>query len=250
MLKPIRKILGPVIMPTPLGALYGKWSARRHFHRACRLYAQLIRPGDLVFDVGAYIGERSAIFLHLGARVVAIEPQASSCAQLARRFSAAPRFHLVPKALSSSSGEKVLHLASFPMMSSLEADWLAAGSRARVIGTQMATVTTMDALIAEHGRPAFVKIDVEGHELCVLRGLSQALPGLSIEFIPARLQAAVDCIQHLLAFGKWEGNYSLGNTMRWSLANWVHLVEIVPRIKADPDSRHHSYGDIYARFCG
>ena len=46
-------------------------------------------------------------------------------------------------------------------------------------------VTTLDALIAEHGPPRFVKIDVEGHEAEVLRGLSR--PGAVDRLrIPAR----------------------------------------------------------------
>src|SRR5262249_13553802 len=40
-----------------------------------RLYAQFIEPGDLVFDIGAHVGDRIAAFRRLGARVVAVEPQ-------------------------------------------------------------------------------------------------------------------------------------------------------------------------------
>src|SRR6266704_2426115 len=40
-----------------------------------RLYGQFIAPGDLVFDVGAHVGDRVAAFRRLGARVVAVEPQ-------------------------------------------------------------------------------------------------------------------------------------------------------------------------------
>src|SRR5262245_61186113 len=40
-----------------------------------RLYGQFVKPGDLVFDVGAHVGDRVAAFRRLGARVVAIEPQ-------------------------------------------------------------------------------------------------------------------------------------------------------------------------------
>ena len=39
------------------------------------LYARLLRPGDLAFDIGAHVGDRIASFRRLGARVVALEPQ-------------------------------------------------------------------------------------------------------------------------------------------------------------------------------
>ena len=40
-----------------------------------RLYSRFVWPGDLVFDVGAHVGDRVASFRRLGARVVAVEPQ-------------------------------------------------------------------------------------------------------------------------------------------------------------------------------
>lgn len=42
------------------------------------------RPGDLVYDVGANMGNRTAVFYKLGARVVAFELQAY-CPGLLRR---------------------------------------------------------------------------------------------------------------------------------------------------------------------
>ena len=40
-----------------------------------RLYAGFVKPGDLVFDVGAHVGDRVRAFRRLGARVIAVEPQ-------------------------------------------------------------------------------------------------------------------------------------------------------------------------------
>src|SRR6266542_2483499 len=40
-----------------------------------RLYGQFVQAGDLVFDIGAHVGGRTAAFRRLGARVVAVEPQ-------------------------------------------------------------------------------------------------------------------------------------------------------------------------------
>ena len=55
-----------------LSIYYGRKSRR---NEKDRLYAQFVRRGDLVFDVGAHVGDRVACFRRLGARVVAVEPQ-------------------------------------------------------------------------------------------------------------------------------------------------------------------------------
>src|SRR2546423_15434440 len=48
---------------------------RAHRTAMDRLYGEFVHPGDLVFDVGAHVGDRVAAFRRLGARVVAVEPQ-------------------------------------------------------------------------------------------------------------------------------------------------------------------------------
>jgi hypothetical protein len=68
--------------PTPWGRLaavarslriyYGN-PARDRLMR--RLYGRYVRAGDLVFDVGAHVGDRTRAFRALGCRVVAVEPQ-------------------------------------------------------------------------------------------------------------------------------------------------------------------------------
>ena len=48
---------------------------RKHRPAMVRLYSQFVRPGDLVFDAGAHVGDRVGAFRRLKARVIAIEPQ-------------------------------------------------------------------------------------------------------------------------------------------------------------------------------
>ena len=57
-----------------LGIYYG-WQQRGRPVAMDALYARFVKSGDLVFDIGAHVGDRVAAFRRLGARVVAIEPQ-------------------------------------------------------------------------------------------------------------------------------------------------------------------------------
>src|SRR4051794_16322556 len=77
-------------LPRPLRVrLRGPWSHLLEIERLRaerRLYRQFVRPGDLVFDIGANRGGKCAAFLRLGARVVAVEPNPGCVTALRRRF--------------------------------------------------------------------------------------------------------------------------------------------------------------------
>ena len=56
-----------------------------------RLYAEFVKPGDLVFDIGAHVGDRVRAFRRLGARVIAIEPQPALARTLRLLYGRDPR---------------------------------------------------------------------------------------------------------------------------------------------------------------
>jgi FkbM family methyltransferase len=226
-------------------------AAQAQRRRMLAFYGQFIKSGDQVFDVGANIGNRTDVFLSLGARVVAVEPQPLCLKHLRRRFGKNPRVSLVDKALGAQAGRTEMHVSDADMISSLSADWIAKVRASGRFGghrwdkTVTVDVTTLDALIQEFGSPVFCKIDVEGYEFEVLRGLSRSLAMISFEFTPEALEPALASIRRLTQLGPAEFNYSLGESMRWELDAWQAAETLIPRLQALPDPK--AFGDVYAR---
>jgi FkbM family methyltransferase len=84
-----------------LGVYYGRGS---HRIEKDRLYAQFVRCGDLVFDVGAHVGDRVASFRRLGVRVVAVEPQPALALTLKALYGRDPHVTIEEKAVGRSPG--------------------------------------------------------------------------------------------------------------------------------------------------
>lgn len=106
-------------------------------------------------------------------------------------------------------------------------------------------VITLEGLISEYGEPTFCKIDVEGYELEVLRGLSRSLRALSFEYIPATIEIALGCLERLAQLGDYEYNWSERETSRLRSPTWLTMKEISTHLEGLPSSR--ASGDVYAR---
>jgi FkbM family methyltransferase len=218
-----------------------------------RFYAQWVRPGDLVFDVGANFGARTAAFLGLGARVVAVDPQERCIAELRARFGNHDRVKIVQTALGATQGEATMLVSNALTVSSLSPQWVdKVKASGRFEGCRwdkqvIVPVTRMDDLITAHGLPAFVKIDVEGFELEVLRGLSKSVPAISYEFVGEAVETAIQCASHLHSLGLSEFNFSFGESMSMQQERWLDIESLSASLRALPCDDIQVWGDVYAR---
>jgi FkbM family methyltransferase len=220
--------------------------------RMRRFYAQFIKPGDLCFDIGAHVGNRVWMWSRLGAKVLAVEPQPACFRLLERWYGRAANVTLLEQAVGAAPGSATLWVsAATPTVSTLSSAWIDAVrqvdsfAHVRWQPTQAVAVVTLDQLIDRYGAPAFCKIDVEGYEQEVLAGLSQALPALSFEYIPATIELALVCVERLAQLGEYEYNWSLGEQHRWQSAHWLAAKQLTAFLKTlAPDAPS---GDIYAR---
>jgi FkbM family methyltransferase len=221
----------------------------RQLHPARVLfYRQFISPNDLVFDVGANVGNRVASFLECGASVVAVEPQPSCVAVLKEKFG--DKIIIENYGLGHEAGRLMMKVATDSTVSSFNQDYINS-TKQRFKYTEWVDeitveVTTMDELIAKHGLPKFVKIDVEGFELEVLRGLHRKVPYLSIEYcVPEMHHQLIDCISYLSEICP-EGafNYSIGESMSWALPSWIDYNSFLHHISTEQFIKS-SFGDVY-----
>ena len=142
--------------------------------RELELVSERLRSGGDFVDVGAHIGMyaiRSALELGGRGRVLAFEPNPAARAQLVTNveLNGCANVVVVAAAAADAPGTAALHVpeTADPSFSSLVGGRFAEGESVDV------DVTTVDAAVAEHGlRPAAVKIDVEGREVDVVRGMA------------------------------------------------------------------------------
>lgn len=214
------------------------------------LYSMFLARGDLCFDVGANVGDRVAVMRSVGARVVAVEPQPACARTIRGRFAADAEVTVVESGLAAADGVRVLQQAEESTLASMSEEWIDSVSASGRFADQSweegveVEVTTLEALIAEHGRPRFCKIDVEGYESEVLLGLATPIEALSFEYAHEARGNAFKCIERLEELGAYLFCFSAGESM--SLASgWHSGAEQRSRLEALEDPL--SWGDVYAR---
>lgn len=211
-------------------------------------YLQFIKKGDLCFDIGAHKGNRTAIFLKLRARVVAVEPQESCIKYLQSKFGKNPNFVLVEKGLANKEEEFTMSICEKEdSISTFSKKWKTGRlSNYKWNKKKLVQVTTLDALIKEFGLPVFCKIDVEGFEYQVLKGLSRPIKYLSFEFTKEFLDDTNICIDYLLSLGYTQFNCSIGESMQLLFPAWVTAGNLLKKLNSIEDNL--LWGDIYTRF--
>ena len=211
-------------------------------------YRRFVTAGDVCFDIGAHMGDRTSMFLELGAaQVVCVEPQPLCVEALRKRFRGDPRVAIVAKGCGEHPGLLPLFVCDEAnTISTFQQTWKAG----RFQGYQWPTtidieMTTVEDLIESFGVPSFCKIDVEGYEGSVLRGLHRMIPGLSFEFSCEFWDDTKACLEHLTRLGYQRFNCGLGEAAALALPLWQDAARVLKFLENVPNPQ--LWGDIYAR---
>jgi len=218
-----------------------------------RFYSDLLDPGDLVFDVGAHVGTRARAMRAAGARVVALEPQALFARYL--RLTLPRDITLVEAAAGGAEAQAEMSVSSrHPTVSSLKTTFVDTAAHTpgfdhvRWDTRERVRLVTLDALIAEHGAPRYVKIDVEGYELEVLAGLSRPLEMVSVEYLPGFAELTHRVIDRLGGLGVYRFNPVMGERAGFAWDEWRDAAAV--RAWLDGLSADAPSGDLFARLEG
>jgi FkbM family methyltransferase len=207
------------------------------------LFSKLLKDGDLVFDIGANMGEKATAFGKLGARVVAVEPNPNCATYLTKYISKTCDLTVLQAACGSAVTKATLNFSGTDQTSSLRRDWFALNRGESTLEELEVDVVPISNLIRDFGEPDYIKIDVEGFESEVLSGLDRQVPLLSFEYHLSEAQDIKTCLSILERLGKWKYNFISMNDCDFGSSEWVSDTELL-------DLVHHgaiaSRGDVFA----
>jgi FkbM family methyltransferase len=215
-----------------------------------RFYKQFVKNGDLCFDIGANIGERTQGFLKAGAKVLAVEPQANCIKLLAEKFSGNKNVVILKAALGATEGVAELMLCD----ETTECSTLSADFQNQFSGNlnwtkkEIVDLTTLDDFCSQYGVPRFCKIDVEGYESEVLSGLSCKINYICFEFNMPLIGDTLLCLSKIEKLGNYECNFLYYEKMKLVLHEWIPVAGFKKSIHSFLNADVKT-GEIIVRLC-
>lgn len=239
--KRIRALAARLGVLRPLRQLVFRLRGSNYVRNQIAFHGRFIDKSSLVFDVGANRGQSAEVYLAVGARVIAFEPQTDLHPEILQVCNRSPRLEIVALGLGDTEETRTFYMTSYDQVASLREDW--EGTR---IGETTIEITTLNRQIERFGLPDYCKIDVEGWEPQVVNGLDKAIPIISFEYhISAKeIETAKTVLRRIASLGNYSCNIKLGVSNDFLMPRFLEINEF---IEGFPESIPGviGYGDIF-----
>jgi FkbM family methyltransferase len=155
-------------------------------------YREALGDGvNVIFDVGANHGDKAWAFTQISDLVVCFEPDKTCFEALRKRYRKRRDIFLENVALGEEVGTGIFFVeeegSAFNTLNEKERDWIITEQK-KSIREVLVPVSTLDRMIEKYGCPDFIKIDVEGAEEQVFKGLNRFIPIICFEANLPRFQ--------------------------------------------------------------
>ena len=159
----------------------------------------------LLFDIGANRGDATIAGVELGYEVIALEPAPKVFAELVCNFIYEPKVVPLRLAVAEKHGDQIeFYECVEDGLSTMEKSWLT-DPNMPYNGKEFRTITvktcTIDWLAEQYGKPDLIKIDVEGAEWSVFRGMTQNYGKLAFEWTQETLDQHEEQLLYLKSIG-------------------------------------------------
>jgi FkbM family methyltransferase len=202
----------------------------------------------IAFDIGANRGNMTDHFLSKGNKVICFEPNPDLVNWLRSKYKNNQNVIIEDIGLSDKIETKIFNLSNADTISTFSNDWI---NNSRFTGQYAwnrqieVKTTTLDQIIDQYGQPEFIKIDVEGYELNVIKGLTKLLENttFSFEWAEEQYDSMKQIYEYLISLGyeKYAFTYSDTITENLNWSKWENL-----DLHRDIDiNRKNKWGMIY-----
>ena len=158
-----------------------------------------------MFDIGANRGDAVVAGLNKGYKVIALEPGPRVFKELVSNFIYNANVIPLKFAVSDSDDQKVeFYECVEDGLSTIERSWLTDPSmpyEGKEFRTISATTITLDTLAKTYGEPDLIKVDVEGAEWFVFKGMTKKYNTLTFEWTINTINQHIEQIKYLQKLG-------------------------------------------------
>lgn len=223
------------------------------YRKRREFYLSFFDDNRLYFDVGANLGNRIEPIIFDKIQIVAVEPQVDCIKYLKNKFH--ELITIEPVALGANVGATNIYIANASTVSSISSKFIKKTKESgRFSGVSwdsdvMVKLNMLDNFIDKHGVSGFIKIDVEGYENEVLKGLTRPVPAFSFEYtLPELKEELVFCFNEVnrIYNNNFYFNYAPGEELVYGYNSYRHSAEL-QKMFEDPKFNKSGFGDIYIK---